>query len=254
MRDNAVKNIQHIVEEIQHSAREYHLRESDMPLPPKIIAVSKTHHAEKIEPLLKAGYRIFGENRVQEAKAKWPALKEAYPETELHLIGPLQTNKVKEALGLFDVIQTLDREKLAHALASQMADDGCQMMDEGKRKSTKEREASKPEQGKFKKPSLFIQVNTGEEPQKAGIAPKEAGGFIDFCVKELALPVAGLMCIPPLEENPAPHFALLKKLAEEHNLPHLSMGMSGDYALAAAMGATHVRIGTAIFGERGKGG
>ncbi len=174
-------------------------------------------------PLLQAGHRIFGENRVQEAAGKWPLLKEKYPDIELHLIGPLQTNKVKEALALFDVIETLDREKLA-------------------------RELAKHESARTKK--FFIQVNTGEEPQKAGIAPQDTALFAKFCQEEAKLPVIGLMCIPPVADNPAPHFALLKNLAEKCGFSELSMGMSHDFELAAAMGATYVRVGSAIFGER----
>ena len=190
-----------------------------------LIAVSKTHGPEKIRPLLEAGQRAFGENRVQEAKAKWPALKAEYPDVELHLIGPLQSNKTREAVELFDVIQSLDRPKLAHALAAEMEKTGrC--------------------------PRLFIQVNTGEEPQKAGIAPVEAPGFIGLCRDVLKLPVIGLMCIPPADENPAPHFALLAKLAREQGLAELSMGMSADFETAIRFGATHVRVGSALFGAR----
>jgi pyridoxal phosphate enzyme (YggS family) len=190
-----------------------------------LIAVSKTHGPEKIRPLLEAGQRVFAENRVQEAKAKWPALKAEYPDVELHLIGPLQSNKTREAVELFDVIQSLDRPKLAHALAAEMEKtDRC--------------------------PRLFIQVNTGEEPQKAGIAPAEAPGFIALCRDALKLPVIGLMCIPPADENPAPHFALLAKLAREHGLAELSMGMSADFETAIRFGATHVRVGSALFGAR----
>ncbi len=191
----------------------------------RLIAVSKTHGPEKLRPLLEAGQRLFGENRVQEAKAKWPALKADYPDVELHLIGPLQSNKTREALELFDVIHSLDRPKLAHALAAEMQKAGrC--------------------------PKLFIQVNTGEEPQKAGIAPAEAPGFITLCREELQLPVIGLMCIPPADENPAPHFALLAKLARTHGLKELSMGMSADFETAIRFGASYVRVGSALFGAR----
>ncbi|OJU58457.1 MAG: YggS family pyridoxal phosphate enzyme [Alphaproteobacteria bacterium 62-8] len=191
----------------------------------RLIAVSKTHGMEMIRPVLDAGQRIFGENRVQEAKAKWPPLRAEFPDLELHLIGPLQSNKVREAVALFDVIHSLDRPKLAHALKQEMV-----------------REA--------RAPKLFIQVNTGEEPQKAGITPKDTPGFIALCRDELALPVIGLMCIPPADEAPAPHFALLAKLAHENGLTALSMGMSADFETAIRFGATHVRVGSAIFGAR----
>jgi hypothetical protein len=190
-----------------------------------LIAVTKTHDAEAIRPVLEAGYRVFGENRVQEAMGKWPALRTAYTGIELHLIGPLQSNKTREAVETFDAIHSLDRPKLAHAL--------------------------KVELEKQPKPmTMFIQVNTGEEPQKAGVAPQDAAAFIALCRDELQLPVKGLMCIPPNDENPAPHFALLQKLARENALPLLSMGMSGDFESAIKFGATHVRVGSAIFGER----
>lgn len=187
--------------------------------------MSKTFGADEIRPVLDAGQRIFGENRVQEAKTKWPALRTEYRDIQLHLIGPLQTNKVREAIGLFDVIQTLDRPKLAHVLREEFERSGREL-------------------------PLFIQVNTGEEPQKAGVSPHEAPAFLALCRDELKLPVRGLMCIPPLDEVPAPHFALLAKLAHAHALPWLSMGMSADFELAVRFGATHVRVGTAIFGER----
>ena len=174
---------------------------------------------------LDTGHRVFGENRVQEAAGKWPALRARYPDIVLHLIGPLQTNKVKDAVALFDVIETVDREKLARALADEFGRQG-------------------------KRPDCYIQVNTGEEPQKAGVLPADIDGFIALCRDELGLPVRGLMCIPPVGEPPAPHFALLAEIAERHDLPVLSMGMSGDYEIAIAIGATHVRVGTAIFGER----
>jgi pyridoxal phosphate enzyme (YggS family) len=190
-----------------------------------LVAVSKTHEADAIRPVMDAGQRVFGENRVQEAFGKWPALKGEYPDIELHLIGPLQSNKTREAVELFDTIHSLDRPKLAQALAAEIARSG-------------------------KSRTLFIQVNTGEEPQKAGVAPLDAPGFIALCRDELKLPVRGLMCIPPANENPAPHFALLQKLAREHALPLLSMGMSEDFESAIKFGATHVRIGSAIFGAR----
>lgn len=190
-----------------------------------IVAVSKRHGPERIVPLLEAGHRVFGENRVQEAAAKWPPLKERFAGVELHLVGPLQTNKAKEAAALFDVIETLDRPKLARALAEEFARQGRPLR-------------------------LFVQVNTGEEEQKAGVAPGEADAFIAACRDEYGLAVEGLMCIPPADEAPAPHFALLAKIAARNGLQSLSMGMSGDFRIAAQLGATHVRIGEAIFGER----
>ena len=191
-----------------------------------LVAVSKTQPAEAIRPVLVAGHRLFGENRVQEAMAKWPALRAEFPDLALHLIGPLQTNKVKEAVALFDVIETVDRPKLAEALAAEMARSG-------------------------RRPQCYVQVNTGEEPQKAGIPPAEADRFIALCRDGLHLPVQGLMCIPPIDEEPSPHFALLAKIAHRNGLADLSMGMSADYEIAIAFGATHVRVGTAIFGARG---
>lgn len=191
----------------------------------EVVAVSKMHGADAILPLLEAGHRAFGENRVQEALGKWPALKERYPDVELHLIGPLQTNKAKEAVAFFDVIETVDRPKLARVLAEEMERQG-------------------------KSPRLLIQVNTGEEDQKAGAAPQDAGAFIAQCRNEYGLKIDGLMCIPPADEAPAPHFALLAKIAARNGLHTLSMGMSGDYEIAATLGATHVRVGTEIFGSR----
>lgn len=190
-----------------------------------VVAVSKTHPAEAVIPLLEAGHRRFGENRVQEAEAKWPALKARWPDIELHLIGPLQSNKAKEAVALFDVIETVDRPKIARTLAAEIARQG-------------------------RAPRLLIQVNTGEEPQKAGIAPGEADAFIAECRDGLGLRIGGLMCIPPLDDPPAPHFALLAKIAARNGLSVLSMGMSGDYEIAAQLGATEVRIGSEIFGAR----
>ena len=190
-----------------------------------LVAISKVHREDRILPALEAGHRVFGENRVQEAAAKWPALKDRFSGIELHLVGPLQTNKVRQALDLFDVIETVDRPKLARALAAEMA----------------KTQRSMP---------CYIQVNTGEEPQKAGIMPGEADDFITLCRDELSLAVAGLMCIPPLDEEPALHFALLAEIAKRHGIERLSMGMSADYETAVALGASHLRIGTAIFGER----
>jgi len=190
-----------------------------------LIAVSKTHAIGAIEQAIASGQRVFGENRVQEAATKFPALKAKFPDIELHLIGPLQTNKVAEAVALFDVIQTLDRPKLAKALAKEIKKQG-------------------------RAPRLYIEVNTGHEPQKAGLAPKDVGPFLILCRNELGLKIDGLMCIPPFNQDPTPHFTLLKELADKLSLDKLSMGMSGDYETAVAVGATHVRIGTAIFGNR----
>lgn len=190
-----------------------------------LVAVSKTHGAERVRPALQAGQCVFGENRVQEAKAKWPELKAEFPGRELHLIGPLQTNKVREAVALFDVIESVDRPSLAEALAKEM----------GKQN---------------RHPVCFVQINTGTEPQKAGVLPDEADAFIEDCLERWKLPVTGLMCIPPVGVDPAPHFKLLGEIAARHGLAHLSMGMSDDFEIAIAMGATHVRVGTAIFGKR----
>lgn len=190
-----------------------------------LVAVSKTFDGDAIRPVLAAGQRVFGENRVQEAQGKWPALRGEFPGIELHLIGPLQSNKAKEAVALFDVIETVDREKIASELAKEIARQG-------------------------KAPKLYVQVNTGSEPQKAGIEPKDAVPFVVRCRNEHGLAIEGLMCIPPAEENPGPHFALLEKLAREAGVEKLSMGMSGDYELAVAFGASSVRVGSAIFGHR----
>lgn len=190
-----------------------------------LVAVSKTFEAAAIEPVLAVGQRVFGENYVQETKAKWPALRERYEGVELHLIGPLQSNKAREALGLFDVIQSLDRPSLAAALAKEVARLG-------------------------RAPRLFVQVNTGEEPQKSGIWPAETDAFVARCRSEWELPIEGLMCVPPADEPPSPHFALLNNIAARNGLKLLSMGMSADYAAAIQLGATHVRVGSAIFGSR----
>ena len=192
-----------------------------------LIAVSKTFSAEAIEPVIAAGQRVFGENRVQEAKAKWPPLRAAHPDIALHLIGPLQSNKAKEAVALFDAIHAVDRPSIAEALAKEIAKQA-------------------------RHPTLFVEVNTGEEPQKAGVLPHEADAFIKTCRETYGLTIAGLMCIPPFDEAPAPHFALTAKIAARNGLSLLSMGMSADFAAAIAFGATHVRVGTAIFGGRQK--
>src|SRR4051812_49840939 len=192
-----------------------------------LIAVSKTFPADAIEPVIAAGQRVFGENRVQEAKSKWPALREAHPELALHVIGPLQSNKAKEAVALFDAIHSVDRASIAEALAKEIARQG-------------------------KCPQLFVEINTGAEPQKAGVLPEDADAFIKTCRETHGLQIVGLMCIPPFEEAPPPHFALTAKIAARNGLKLLSMGMSADFASAIAVGATHVRVGTAIFGERAK--
>jgi pyridoxal phosphate enzyme (YggS family) len=191
-----------------------------------LVAVSKTHPAAAVREALAAGHRVFGENRVQEAEGKYPALREAYPELALHLIGPLQTNKARDAVALFDVIETVDRPRIAEALAREMERSG-------------------------RRPPCLIEVNTGEEPQKSGIAPAAADAFIGDCRDRLGLPIVGLMCVPPLDEEPAPHFALLREIARRTGLEVLSMGMSADFETAIRFGATHVRVGTAIFGARG---
>ena len=190
-----------------------------------LVAVSKTFDADRIRPVVEAGQRVFGENRVQEAQGKWPALKAEFPDIELHLIGPLQSNKAREAVALFDVIESVDREKIAAELAREMK-----------------------KQGRVVR--LYVQVNTGSEPQKAGIEPREAVAFVNRCRDVHGLSIEGLMCIPPADENPGPHFALLEKLAGEAGVPKLSMGMSGDFETAVAFGATTVRVGSAIFGSR----
>jgi len=191
-----------------------------------LVAVSKTHPAAIVREALAAGHRVFGENRVQEAQAKYPALREAYPDLALHLIGPLQTNKVREALAIFDVIESVDRPRLAQALAKEMNHSG-------------------------RRPPCLIEVNTGEEARKAGILPADADGFIVECRDRVGLSILGLMCVPPIDEEPAPHFALLREIARRNGLAVLSMGMSADFERAIRFGATHVRVGTAIFGARG---
>jgi len=190
-----------------------------------LVAVSKTFPAAAIEPVIAAGQRVFGENRVQEAKAKWPALMAAHPGIELHLIGPLQSNKAKDAVALSEAIHSVDRPSLCEALAKEIARQG-------------------------KKPLLFVEINTGGEPQKAGVLPQEADAFLTACREKYGLEIAGLMCIPPFEEAPGPHFALTAKIAKRNGLRLLSMGMSADFATAIELGATHVRVGSAIFGTR----
>ncbi|MEL6374034.1 MAG: YggS family pyridoxal phosphate-dependent enzyme [Pseudomonadota bacterium] len=190
-----------------------------------LIVVSKTFASDRIAPILAAGHRSFGENRVQEAQGKWPDLKAAYPDTQLHLIGPLQSNKAADAVTLFDVIHTVDRPKIAAALAREMA-------------------------RQQRSPALFVQVNTGEEPQKAGVMPADTVAFVETCRREHALAPVGLMCIPPVDEEASIHFAFLAELAERCGLSALSMGMSADFETAISFGATHVRVGSAVFGAR----
>jgi pyridoxal phosphate enzyme (YggS family) len=192
-----------------------------------LIAVSKTHGADRIELVIAAGQRVFGENRVQEAKAKWPPLMAKHPGLSLHLIGPLQSNKTKEAVALFDAIHSVDRPSLCETLAKEIARQG-------------------------RRPLLFVEINTGAEPQKAGVLPQDADLFLAVCRDTYGLDIAGLMCIPPFEEAPGPHFALTAKIAKRNGLKLLSMGMSADFATAIQLGATHVRVGSAIFGEREK--
>jgi pyridoxal phosphate enzyme (YggS family) len=190
-----------------------------------LVCVTKTFPAEDIAPLLAVGHRVFGENRVQEAMGKWPALRARYPDLDLHLIGPLQSNKTREAIETFDAIQSVDREKIAKALAEEMARAG-------------------------KRPRLFVQVNTGAEPQKAGVLPQDADAFLKTCRETYELAIEGLMCVPPVDEQAAPHFALLADIAARNGLPALSMGMSSDFEIAIQLGATHVRVGSAIMGAR----
>jgi pyridoxal phosphate enzyme (YggS family) len=192
-----------------------------------LVAVSKTFPPEAIVPVIEAGQRVFGENRVQEAKAKWPALMQKHSGLELHLIGPLQSNKAKEAVALFSAIHSVDRPSLAEALGKEIARQG-------------------------RSPTLFVEINTGAEPQKAGVLPQDADAFLAACREKYGLTISGLMCIPPLEEAPGPHFALTAKIAKRNGLKLLSMGMSADFAVAISLGATHVRVGSAIFGAREK--
>jgi PLP dependent protein len=212
-----------VKEQIENAAIKAARRPSDVTL----IAVSKNFDAEDVIPILESGQRVFGENRVQEAQKKWPELREKYPGIELHLIGPLQSNKVSEAVQLFDVIQTVDRPKLVLALAKEIQ---------------KQAAATK----------LLVQVNTGREPQKAGVLPEELGPFMDLCREQLASHVQGFMCIPPAQDDTRPHFKMLKIMAETYQLPLISMGMSSDFAVAIEEGATYVRVGSAIFGTRPK--
>ncbi len=219
--DDSVANLRVVLDDIALAAREAGRAPGDI----RLVAVSKTHDAARIRPVLRADHRLFGENRVQEAAGKWPGLREEYPDVRLHLIGPLQTNKVRQALALFDVIETVDRPKLAREIAKEAEKTG-------------------------RMPDCFVQVNTGAESQKAGAMPEAVDAFIASCREEYGLPVKGLMCIPPVEEEPSLHFALLREIAHRNGLAELSMGMSSDYRVAIAFGATLVRVGTAIFGAR----
>ena len=214
--------LQDVAGKIAAAAREVNRNPSDVHL----IAVSKTFTVDAIRPVLESGHRLFGENRVQEAQAKWPELRRDYPGLQLHLIGPLQSNKTRDAVALFDAIHSVDRAKIAQAIATEMNTQG-------------------------KRLEIFVQVNTGEEEQKAGIMPAEAKAFVQMCRQELKLDIAGLMCIPPVNEEAAVHFAFLAKIADELGIDGLSMGMSADFATAIQFGATHVRVGSAIFGARG---
>jgi pyridoxal phosphate enzyme (YggS family) len=219
--DQAVDRLATVRAEIARACRDA----SRDPAEVTLVAVSKTFPPEAIEPVIAAGQRVFGENRVQEAKAKWPALMARHAGLELHLIGPLQSNKAKEAVALFAAIHSVDRPSLAEALAKEIAKQG-------------------------RSPLLFIEINTGAEPQKAGVLPQDADEFLNKCRTSYGLTISGLMCIPPLEEAPAPHFALTAKIARRNGLKLLSMGMSADFVSAIALGATHVRVGSAIFGGR----
>lgn len=217
-----LQNLTRIIETIDELAKANDRSKGQV----KLVAVSKTFSVEEIRPALESGQRIFGENRVQESLAKWPELRDCFSAIELHLIGPLQSNKVKEAVSLFDAIHTVDREKIARALAKEIS----------------------VQQKPLK---LFVQVNTGEEPQKAGILPGEAVAFVKRCIEFHKLDICGLMCIPPFDENPGPHFALLAELAEKAAVNDLSMGMSADFETAIQFGASYIRVGSAIFGGRG---
>lgn len=223
MSESAVENLGYVRGQIEKAAR----GAGREPAAITLVAISKTFEVEEIRPVCAAGQRVFGENRVQEAKAKWPILRAEFSGIELHLVGPLQTNKTKEAVELFDVIQTVDRAKLAAELAKEIQKAG-------------------------RAPRLFVQINTGAEPQKAGVLPEDADAFIKQCREIYSLEIAGLMCIPPADEAPAPHFALTRKIAERNGVKLLSMGMSADFESAINLGATHVRVGSAIFGSRPK--
>src|SRR5450631_4221791 len=217
----SITGLDHVRVEIARACRDAGRDAAEVTL----VAVSKTHAAEAIEPVITAGQHVFGENRVQEAKGKWPPLLEKHPGIALHLIGPLQSNKAKEAVALFDAIHSVDRASLCESLAKEIAKQARQ-------------------------PLLFAEINTGAEPQKAGVLPQNADAFLKACRDSYGLTMSGLMCIPPADEAPGPHFALTAKIAKRNGLTLLSMGMSADFAVAISLGATHVRIGSAIFGER----
>lgn len=219
--DSSVARLAAVRAGVERAARDCGRKPSEVAL----VAISKTFPAGEIAPVIAAGQRIFGENRVQEAMGKWPGLRAQTPDIVLHLVGPLQSNKAAEAVALFDCIQTVDRPRIARALAEEIARQG-------------------------RTPALFVQVNTGAEPQKAGVLPEAADAFLAACRNEYGLKISGLMCIPPADAPPSPHFALLARIAARNGLPHLSMGMSADYAAAIQCGATHVRVGSAIFGAR----
>ena len=230
-----IRNLAHPAPTIDSAARLFAIRQEIEracrdakrdPASVTLVAISKTFEAGAIEPVIGAGQQVFGENRVQEAKAKWPALKARHGGIELHLVGPLQSNKARDAVALFDAIHSVDRPSLCEALAEEIARQN-------------------------RRPLLFVEINTGEEPQKAGVLPQETDAFLKCCREDYGLMVSGLMCIPPVDEPPGPHFALTAKIARRNGLALLSMGMSADFAAAIQLGATHVRIGTAIFGERG---
>jgi hypothetical protein len=217
----APSGLAHVRAEIARACRDAGRAPSDVTL----VAISKTFPAAAIEPAIGAGQRVFGENRVQEAKGKWPALFERHKDLSLHLIGPLQSNKAREAVALFDAIHSVDRASLCEALAREIGKQGRQ-------------------------PTLIVEINTGSEPQKAGVLPPDADQFLRDCREKYSLEISGLMCIPPMDEAPGPHFALTAKIAKRNGLKLLSMGMSADFATAIQLGATHVRVGSAIFGER----
>ena len=225
IRTSMMMKIEQRLADIRSRVKKATVEAERMPDSVQLVAVSKTFDADQIRPVISAGQRVFGENRVQEAQGKWPGLRQETDGIELHLIGPLQSNKAADAVALFDVIETVDREKIARALAEEMKRQGRSLR-------------------------LYVQVNTGMEPQKAGIAPDDVPAFLSLCRDEIGLPIEGLMCIPPADEYPGPHFALLAKLAAENGVEKLSMGMSGDFETAIGFGATSIRVGSAIFGAR----
>jgi pyridoxal phosphate enzyme (YggS family) len=225
MKENGLVDTKQRLGAVQDRMREAEQRAGRTPGSVQLIAVSKTLDGDRIRPAIEFGYRVFGENRVQESQAKWPELKRAYPDLDLHLIGPLQSNKAEDAVALFDAIHTIDRDKIAKAVAREMVKQNRSL-------------------------KLYVQVNTGQEEQKSGVPPNQVVEFVKKCQQTYGLPIAGLMCIPPFGENPGPHFVLMGKLAEQAGLQELSMGMSGDFETAIEFGSTSVRVGSAIFGER----